>query len=273
MLMPMRSLSLSRPRQVTDAEEGAIPAWEARDTKRREERERKKQRKRRMANVSNTHYAVKVLESKLIKSIISLHNVIGEEDREAAFEAKPVTTRQLLPYYRAVDFKNFLNVYLCADEDFKGELNIEQWANFFTKMKRSVSKKTAYLLFTDLDKDADGLLTIGTLIEFVFSKASSKQLDIMKKHVMKIVKKNQAVGHGGLSEAEMNQMFEYYDEDFLGFIKARDLKDRLKSFNLPAPAAASLAVHFTELSDDEDMVSLQEFLKMFKPYLIVDHVE
>ena len=156
-----------------DAEEGAIPDWELRDTKKREERERKRERKQRLQNVNSTHYAVKILESKLIKSIESLHEVVGENGTKKSFHAKPVTTRSLLPYYRAADFKNFLNVYLCVDDEFKGELNIDQWVNFFSKMNRNVSKKSAYLVFRDLDKDADGLLTVENLIDFIFAKADN----------------------------------------------------------------------------------------------------
>lgn len=257
--------------KVTDAEEGAIPEWEARDTKRREDRERKKKHKKRIQNVTHTHFAMKALEFKLIKSIVSFHKV--NEENGGTFENKPcrITTRDLLPYYRAADFKNFFNVYLCVDEDFRGELDVKQWVNFFSKMKKTVSKKAAYLLFTDLDKDADGLLTIEDLIEYMFAKANPKQLELMKCNILHIVKKNRAVGQEGLAEAEMNQMFEYYDEEFVGFIKVRSLKDRLKSFNLPPAAGVSIYAKLKELNDD-DMISLAEFLKLFKPYLIVDHI-
>ena len=258
--------------KVTEAEEGAIPEWEARENKRREEADRKNKRKARKDNVAHNHHVMKMLENKLTKSVIAFHAALGNEDPNKVVEARPVTTRDLLPYYRAADFKSFFNVYLCVDEEFKGEIDVNQWVFFFSKMKKTVSKKTAYLLFTDLDKDADGKLTVEDLIEFMFSKANQKQMELMKSHIMKVIRKNQAVGHLGVTEAELNQIFDYYDEDFVGYIKVRSLKDRLKSFNLPSPASASIYTKIRDLYDD-DMISLIEFVRLFKPYLIVDHIQ
>lgn len=258
--------------KVTDAEEGAIPEWEARDTRRREDLDRKHKRKMRQETVAHTHHVMKMLENKLIKSVVSFHAALGDDDPAKAAETKPITTRDLLPYYRADDFKNFFNVYLCVDEEFRGELNIKQWVHFFSKMKKTVSKKTAYLLFTDIDKDADGKLTVQDLVEFIFSKADARQLELMKSNIMKVIRKNQAVGVSGITKAEVNQIFEYYDEDFVGYVKLRNLKDRLKSFNLPAAANVSIYANFEDLYDD-DMISSTEFVRLFKPYLIIDHIQ
>ena len=256
--------------KVTDAEEGAIPDWEARQTAKKLEKERKRIKKNRMDNVTKTHAAVKTLETKLVKSINSYHEVVGIHGD--TFEVKPVTTRDLLPYYRASDFKGFCNVYLSVDEFFKGFLDVYQWVDFFSKLKKTVSSKTAHGIFSDLDTDSDGLLNLEDLIDYIFSKATPQQLDLMKNNMLKTVKKNQAVGSTGLTSKELIQMFEYYDEDFVGYIKVRNLKDRLKSFNLPLPAQAIFDDTFKELYDD-DMISLEEFLRMFKSYTIINRIE
>lgn len=77
--------------KVTEAELEAIPEWEIREDRKREEKGRLKMKKKRMQNVSHSHYAIKVLEGKLTKSIKFVH----AEVRARSLRGRNVAATQL----------------------------------------------------------------------------------------------------------------------------------------------------------------------------------
>jgi Ca2+-binding EF-hand superfamily protein len=255
--------------KVTDAVEKSIPEWEKREIKKREHADRVRRQQARIKNAQQTHILMRLLEGKLVKSIISFHTVLDEGVDINSNTG--INNRDLLPYYRSEDFKSFVNCYLLIDEDFSADLDIYEWVNFFTKMNKSVSKKMAYEIFTELDTDFDGKLTILDLITYIFPKATKPQYDLMHRNVMSIVKKNQVIGKDSVTERDLIEMFEHYDDSFVGFIKLRDLKDKIKAFNLPSIAHDSILVNFEEMYDD-DMINQSDFVRIFKPYTIISAI-
>lgn len=109
--------------KVTDASEESTPDWEKRrDHKNKVMKGTKKQKN--IDRYNNSQEMLLALERKLKTAIISAHQGV---DSDMLDVRKNLTTRDLLPFYKIMDLKNFLEIYHSVDMDLSGDLNVDEW--------------------------------------------------------------------------------------------------------------------------------------------------
>jgi Ca2+-binding EF-hand superfamily protein len=65
-----------------------------------------------------------------------------------------------------------MDIFAKVDENFSGDLDVNEWIRLFTSLNESVPVLEARMIFMKIDKDSDGFLTMRELIPVVFNKAT-----------------------------------------------------------------------------------------------------
>jgi Ca2+-binding EF-hand superfamily protein len=251
----IRSLVL----KVDEAVLSSIPHWE----KAREVRTPSKKRDFRRT-MSSIRTNVDVLEKKLTVTIKSyFRNYLSP----ANTEIKILNTRALLPYYKLSDVKHFLDAFQKVDEDYSGDLDIEEWCNFLTSFNKSLSKQHCRTIFHRVDRNGEGVLSIRELIPVVFSKANKEQQALITKYMEIEISKRKAAGLGLINDHDLHKLFDYYDEESLGFISVDFLREKLKYLQLPDVASESLLGKIQAMDPDE-MLNHSDFIRVFQFILL-----
>lgn len=246
-------------------DEDNIPEWEKRSTARRLLlRHRKK-----LKSLEASSYAKMIaLEKRLSDAIRHVFRIIGSGavDRAKNTVMKPLTTRALLPYYKLEDVDHFLDIFNRVDTDFSGDLDPEEWTNFFTAMNQSVTHQEAQVMFLKMDTNEDGVLSIRELVPMVFDKARKDQLRQILYYVESEVMRQRHKGKDNFTSIDLEALFDYYDSDVVGFVAISAIRERLRYMNLPAAADEYFDQAMSGMEDDE-MVNPTEFERIFYTFL------
>lgn len=113
--------------KVTDAVNDSTPDWEKRLDQKNKQLKRTQTQKK-MDRYNNAHEMLVQLERKLKNAIMSAHQGV---DSDAMEVRKNLTSRDLLPFYKMLDLKNFLDIYHRVDDDLSGDLNVDEWLQVF----------------------------------------------------------------------------------------------------------------------------------------------
>lgn len=170
-------------------------------------------------------------------------------------------TRALLPFYKAEDVRHFMDIFTKVDKDFSGDLDMNEWVQLFSSINNTVPEAEARSIFMKFKNDK-GYLTVNELIPVVFSKATKEQMKIITKFCLAEIMKpsNEAVV---LTFAEVDQLFEIYDVDNLGFVAVGYIKDKVRDMGLNDNIVASFLNNIKDIDEDE-MVNHREFGRMYK---------
>jgi Ca2+-binding EF-hand superfamily protein len=184
-------------------------------------------------------------------------------------DGKPVTisTRALLPFYKLDDVKRFCDIFAEADEDFCGDLDMAEWVHLFEKLNKNVSAQDARLIFMQIDKNGSGSVSLSELIPVVFSKATRAQIKMIVAYAGSILIRDKTEDLEQVNVSDIEQLFDAYDEDAIGFVIIGHIKDRVKHyFNLPEPIIYAFLLDIEHIDDDE-MLNRVEFHRLLKPFI------
>lgn len=213
--------------------------------------------------------AINIIEDKVRNAIKDAHRAEYAKkitrDEDVKFVKKKLTTRQLLPYYTINEVRHFLDIFAKVDEDFSGDLNINEWVHLFQSLNASVPVQEARIIFLKIDKDNDGYLTLKELIPVVFSKATINQQKLIALFTEnELIKKSE--GLTLLSGFDLDLLFESYDLNSVGFVEIGFIRERIRGLNLQEMQQFHFMENLIGIEDD-DMVNLQEFTRIFAPYM------
>ena len=180
-------------KKVMDASIETVPHFMDVELHRKEELKSRKSNRNRTLRRSDTLHAKSVasgLERKLVNSIKRCHaetdsksssaeNALGSTQEEK-FVLK---TRDLVPHYKLSDVKNFLNAFFRVDKNLSGYLDLEEWVSFFQVMNNSMSAQSARLLFSHVDVNGDGVLSLHELVPVIFAEASQAQVKLILRFI------------------------------------------------------------------------------------------
>jgi hypothetical protein len=89
-----------------------------------------------------------------------------------------------------------------------------------------------------MDKNNDGSLSLKELLPLVFSKAGKDQLRSILYHCQReiVCKKDVSKGRGVLIAEDLDELFNFYDSDLVGFVAVGTIRDQVKGLELPRQA-------------------------------------
>lgn len=159
-----------------------------------------------------------------------------------------------------------MDIFAKVDENFSGDLDVNEWIRLFTSLNESVPVLEARMIFMKIDKDSDGFLTMRELIPVVFNKATPEQKRAIIAYAeMELTKKIETESVPKVTNADLEFLFEAYDTENIGFVDVALIKERVRTFYLSEQALFSFMDSISDLADDE-MVSVVEFKRMFRLY-------
>jgi Ca2+-binding EF-hand superfamily protein len=253
-----QKLSLMMKR-VEEAGQASIPHWEkSRDVV---SPSRKKDLRR---TVSSIRTNVDVLEKKLL---LTVRSFFRNQSLSSGAEMKILNTRSLLPYYKLADVKHFLDAFQKVDEDYSGDLDIEEWCQFLTSFNKSLSKQHCRTIFNRVDRKGEGVLSVRELIPVVFSQANKDQQALITKYLEIEISKRKASSKDLINETDLRKLFDYYDEESLGFISVDFFREKIKYLQLPDIATESLLEKIQAMDSDE-MLNPSDFVRIFHQYIL-----
>ena len=170
-------------------------------------------------------------------------------------------TRSLLPFYKAEDVRHFMDIFSKVDTDFSGDLDMDEWVRLFSSINTNISEQESISIFMKFKNDK-GFLTVNELIPIVFSKATKEQLKLITKFCLAEIMRpsNETVV---LTFAEVDQLFEIYDAENLGFVAVGHIKEKIRDMALSENVVQSFLSNIKDIDEDE-MVNHREFGRMFK---------
>jgi Ca2+-binding EF-hand superfamily protein len=213
---------------------------------------------KRMASAAESNEAL--LEKRLVAAIRSANTTRIEDTQRS-----DLNTRQLLPFYKLDDVHHFIEIFQKVDEDYSGDLDVEEWCNFFLALDKNVSRKQARTIFNHLNPSGSGCLTVTDLLPVVFSNANKVMMALIAKHVEQELSRRKVKGSNFLTESDLTALFEYYDVDAVGFVEARFLREKIRTFQMSDSIYFSIIDGLRGVGDDE-MVNEHYFVRMFREY-------
>jgi Ca2+-binding EF-hand superfamily protein len=261
-------------KKVMDAQQESIPPWEEELNRKKDMKMKKSMRRRRANNSQHSHTTIVAIERKLACSIKRCHDVDKEEGSGIPCEEKVVLkARDLVPHYKLSDVKNFLNAFFRVDKNLSGYLDVEEWVEFFLAMNQLMSSQSARQLFSHIDSNRDGVLSLHELVPVIFAEASPNQVAIILKHIDDEVTRNMSSYNAhAVYKEDMAVLFETYDADNIGYIRVQLIRDKLMRFHLPVAAQLAFNEKLKGIEDD-DMINLAEFIRLFITYLSLQKQE
>ena len=180
-----------------------------------------------------------------------------------------LTNRQLAPSYKVSDVQTFLDIFLTVDTDYSGDLDIDEWVKLITRRDagstQTMSKQQARMIFLRFDTKGEGYLTVRDLVPIVFNKANKEQRILISKMLEgQIIQKKPTVRT--MRPQDVDQLFEHYDVDSIGFVHMSLVRDRVRNMNLPDAVQFAFFESIQGIADD-DLVNCQEFGRVFKAFI------
>lgn len=254
-------------KKVTDAENESIPEWELASYRKRDMKLKNSIRRQRSDNAKHSHQTIVGLERKLAMSIKRVHATDGGDAEGLSVEKVVLKPRDLVPNYKVVDVKNFVDAFFQVDKNMSGLLDVDEWVEFFLTMNKSMTAQAARQLFSHVDSNRDGVLSLHELVPVMFSQATPAQVSLILKYIDEEVTRNmKTYKKDAIYKEDMVVLFEGYDADNIGYIKVQLVRDKLVQFHLPVAAQLAFTQKLKDMEDD-DMVNLAEFTRMFIAYL------
>jgi Ca2+-binding EF-hand superfamily protein len=211
-----------------------------------------------------TQAAQAILEKRLAASI----KICFSTNTDDNAVMQPLTTRVLLPFYKLSDVRHFLEIFQKYDQDYSGDLDAEEWCNFFVSLNKAVSRQQARAIFTTVDTNCTGFLRLNDLVPVIFNDATKDQQRLILKYAETEISKRKIGTNDMMKEQDLETLFEFYDENDAGFLAVGFVRERVSSvFSLPEAALWSIFDPIKDMEDDE-MINLSEFCRLFRPYLI-----
>ena len=89
-----------------------------------------------------------------------------------------------------------------------------------------------------MDKNDDGDLSISELLPLIFSKATKEQLRSILYYCQReiVSKKDKSKGRKILEPEDLDELFNIYDSELVGFVAVGTIKRRVKGMELPRQA-------------------------------------
>jgi len=249
---------LATMKKVITVETESVPEWE----NKRMLSSSNKNSKYRSAG-KKTKISILLLERKLATVIKSLHK---EVDNNSGRER--LTNRMLLPHYKLADLKNFLHIFQSVDEDYSGDLDVDEWIKFFNAMNKSFSPQQARMMFNKIDQNGDGFLSVSDLVPVIFNNATPDQRVLILKFLELELSKRKIVGNDFTTDEELEMLFEHYDSNYVGFIKISVIREKVKGYCLPDAAHVAVMSLLND-HDEDEMVNFSEFRRLFQNYLAI----
>lgn len=193
--------------------------------------------------------------------------LLGEPVPAKAEEQKnkvSMDTRALLPYYKAEDVRYFIDIFTKVDEDFSGDLDMNEWLKLFSTLSSTVPVQEARSIFMKF-KNEDGFLSVAELVPVVFNKANKEQHKLIVKFCQAEIMKS-SNDLTTLTFNDIDSFFETLDGDNLGFVSVVTIREKVRNFGLPDSCTMDFLNTFKDIDDDE-MVNHREFGRMFKIYV------
>jgi Ca2+-binding EF-hand superfamily protein len=241
------------------AEEESVPEWERRNIISRNNNKM-------FHKCRSTNFSITLLERKLIHSITTLHKE-AEGDIENNNSKIILTSRMLLPHYKLADLKNFLQIFQQVDEDYSGDLDVDEWVKFFTAFNKAINQQQARMIFNKADQNGDGFLSVSDLVPIIFNKTGKEQQQLILKFLEHELKKRRNIGNDSITESEIQTLFEHYDNELVGYLKVQTIREKVKGFNLTDAADFAITSLLIDYEDDE-MFNFTDFKKIFQNYII-----
>ena len=201
------------------------------------------------------------LEKKLVTAIRSVDSRSDTSTKNSC----TLTTRMLLPFYKIEDVHHFLSIFQRVDADYSGDLDIDEWCDFFLALDKNVSKKQARTIFNRLNVSGDGCLRVIDLLPVVFGNANKAMLVLIEKYVENELSRRKVRGSNFLTELDLATLFDHYDVNAVGFVSAAFLKEKIRTYNISSSMYFSL-VDVLHNVDDDEMVNEHFFVRMFRAY-------
>jgi Ca2+-binding EF-hand superfamily protein len=175
-----------------------------------------------------------------------------------------LTTRMLLPYYKLDDVTHFLEIFAKVDENFSGDLDMEEWTGLFQGLSSNIPANEARSIFMKF-KNENGFLTVKELVPIVFNRANKQQ----QKYIIafcneQIIRKSEGLVQ--LTFNEVEQLFEAFDTQNLGFVAVSYIREQIRNLPLPETMISSALLVFKNI-DDTEMISPAEFNRFFRLYI------
>jgi Ca2+-binding EF-hand superfamily protein len=177
-------------------------------------------------------------------------------------QAIAALNRALYPHYTARDVYHLMQAFNAADTDGRGALTPEQWVHCYQGLQPRASAQEARALFAMLDRRGDGLLQLDELVRAVFDKADAAQRALV---VRACGPRDEMAAL--LTRADVRALFTCYDAGNVGYVRMALFRERAKTFAAGGPATYQFLENLSSIRD-EDMLSLEEFLQVLKPYII-----
>lgn len=250
--------------KVTDASLEATPDWEKTLDSNRRRLAKRSHKEKKGDCYTNQHEVMLALERKLKYAMMSAHQGVDSDTMEVR---KNLTTRDLLPFYQISDLKNFIEIFVRVDDDFSGDLNVNEWLEFFISFNESVTGAQARRMFAKMDEDADGFLSLRDLVPVIFNRAKKEQVTLILKYLEAEVCTKKVTKKEYVLKEDLNTMFACYDVDLIGFVEVKRIKDKIRSFRMSDQAHLAIFAMFMGYEDDE-MLNLAEFCKLFTTYTL-----
>ena len=235
-------------------------------------REAKEQLEKKVRAALRDEYNARVRREEKQKEneVAKLMRLQNKEPEKAAKDGKEkekkvaLDTRALLPYYKGEDVRYFMDIFTKVDEDFSGDLDMNEWIKLFSTLSSGVSVQEARSIFMKF-KNEDGLLTVNELVPVVFNKATKDQHKMIIKFCQaEIMKSVDEMTY--LSFNDIDSFFETLDDSNLGFVAVSTIRDKIRSFALSESCIIGFLNTFKDIEDDE-MVNHIEFGRLFKGFI------
>lgn len=229
------------------------------------ERLRLKSKNRKKGKSTISLASKNVLERKLMQAIKDIHRPV-DQTAKTSDKKVTLTNKMLLPFYKVEDVRHYMDIFSAVDIDFSGDLDVHEWVKLFTSMDKSQSAHEARMIFMQLNKAGDGVLTSKDLIPIIFNKANKEQMTLIQLYVDSEIIQKRNDEHC-LSHAEVAQLFECYDVDAIGFVPVETIRDRIRAMQLPEAAHFAFMDSIAKMEEDE-MLNEQEFNRVLRLYTV-----
>eukprot|EP00605_Chrysophyceae_sp_TOSAG23-4_P000072 GSChrysophyteH1.ASY1.ANO1.74.1 assembled CDS len=204
------------------------------------------------------------LQSKITEATHLKHH--EEFDQRYAYNSSGLgtvvlDTRSLLPFYKAEDVRHFMDIFVKVDEDFSGDLDMNEWVKLFSSINHTIPEQESRSIFMKF-KNEKGVLTVNELVPVVFSKATKDQMKLITKFCLAEIMRP-SNERTVLSFADVDQLFEIFDIENVGFVAVGFIRDKAREWPLHDNIVQNFLNTIKEIDDDE-MVNHREFQRMFK---------
>jgi Ca2+-binding EF-hand superfamily protein len=122
---------------------------------------------------------------------------------------------------------SFIQIFLKVDENFSGELNLNEWIRLFSTMHRNVTEIEARKMFYKIDKNSDGLIQLQELIPIVFPKADKLQLKLILKEANSYLS-DVEFKVPLLRSDEVDELFNCYDFNKTNYVLVGFIRERVR---------------------------------------------